>query len=87
MRCKLRVGEPELHDISVQTGKAWGLSPAHAARALTTRALQAFAKMFTCTPDDLDMHVVYDVSHNIAKARRTLRRIRAATPLTRRLAG
>ena len=24
--------------------------------------------MFTCTPDDLDMHVVYDVSHNIAKA-------------------
>ena len=29
---------------------------------------QAFAKMFTCTPDDLDMHVVYDVSHNIAKA-------------------
>lgn len=25
--------------------------------------------MFTCTPDDLDMHVVYDVSHNIAKVR------------------
>uniref|UniRef100_A0AC35TPY1 3'-phosphate/5'-hydroxy nucleic acid ligase n=1 Tax=Rhabditophanes sp. KR3021 TaxID=114890 RepID=A0AC35TPY1_9BILA len=28
---------------------------------------QAFAKTFNCTPDDLDMHVVYDVSHNIAK--------------------
>lgn len=30
---------------------------------------QAFAKMFNSTPDDLEMHVVYDVSHNIAKAR------------------
>lgn len=28
---------------------------------------QAFAKMFKSTPDDLDMHVIYDVSHNIAK--------------------
>ena len=28
---------------------------------------QAFAKMFHSTPDDLDMHVIYDVSHNIAK--------------------
>ena len=31
--------------------------------------LKAFAKMFNSTPDDLDMHVVYDVSHKIAKAR------------------
>jgi RNA-splicing ligase RtcB len=23
--------------------------------------------MFHTTPDDLDMHVIYDVSHNIAK--------------------
>lgn len=30
---------------------------------------QAFAKTFGQTPDDLDMHVVYDVSHNIAKVR------------------
>lgn len=29
--------------------------------------LQAFAKQFRMTPDDLDMHVIYDVSHNIAK--------------------
>lgn len=28
---------------------------------------QAFAKAFDSTPDDLDMHIVYDVSHNIAK--------------------
>lgn len=28
---------------------------------------QAFAKQFKMTPDDLDMHVIYDVSHNIAK--------------------
>lgn len=29
--------------------------------------LKAFAKQFKLTPDDLDMHVIYDVSHNIAK--------------------
>lgn len=28
---------------------------------------KAFAKQFKLTPDDLDMHVIYDVSHNIAK--------------------
>lgn len=28
---------------------------------------QAFAKQFNCAPDDLDMHLIYDVSHNIAK--------------------
>lgn len=33
----------------------------------TALPAQAFAKMFNSTPDDLDMHVVYDVSHNIAK--------------------
>lgn len=34
-----------------------------------TRHRQAFGKMFNASPDDLDMHVVYDVSHNIAKVR------------------
>uniref|UniRef100_A0A1I7SGI4 3'-phosphate/5'-hydroxy nucleic acid ligase n=1 Tax=Bursaphelenchus xylophilus TaxID=6326 RepID=A0A1I7SGI4_BURXY len=29
--------------------------------------LQAFARIFDSTPDDLDMQVIYDVSHNIAK--------------------
>ena len=28
---------------------------------------QAFQRIFNQTPDDLDMHVIYDVSHNIAK--------------------
>jgi len=35
--------------------------------SMTFLARQAFAKMFHSTPDDLDMHVIYDVSHNIAK--------------------
>ncbi|XP_061524209.1 RNA-splicing ligase RtcB homolog isoform X3 [Phycodurus eques] len=30
-------------------------------------SFQAFSKVFDSTPDDLDMHVIYDVSHNIAK--------------------
>lgn len=35
--------------------------------SMTFLARQAFAKMFKTTPDKLDMHVIYDVSHNIAK--------------------
>jgi tRNA-splicing ligase RtcB len=35
--------------------------------SMTFLARQAFAKIFQSTPDDLDMHLVYDVSHNIAK--------------------
>ena len=35
--------------------------------SMTFLARQAFSKMFNMAPDDLDMHVVYDVSHNIAK--------------------
>jgi tRNA-splicing ligase RtcB len=35
--------------------------------SMTFLVRQAFAKVFETTPDDLDMHVVYDVSHNIAK--------------------
>jgi len=34
---------------------------------MTFLVRQTFAKMFLMTPDDLDMHVIYDVSHNIAK--------------------
>ena len=36
--------------------------------SMTFLCRQAFAKQFSTTPDDLDMAVVYDVSHNIAKA-------------------
>ncbi|TNN17402.1 tRNA-splicing ligase RtcB isoform 2 [Schistosoma japonicum] len=35
--------------------------------SMTFLARQAFAKIFHSTPDDLDMQIIYDVSHNIAK--------------------
>lgn len=35
--------------------------------SMTFLARQAFARMFKTTPEELDMHVIYDVSHNIAK--------------------
>ncbi|XP_011297172.1 tRNA-splicing ligase RtcB homolog, partial [Fopius arisanus] len=35
--------------------------------SMTFLTRQAFAKQFEMPPDDLDMHVIYDVSHNIAK--------------------
>ena len=34
---------------------------------MTFLVRQAFAKQFGRSPADLDMHLVYDVSHNIAK--------------------
>lgn len=40
--------------------------------SMTFLTRQAFAKQFKTTPDDLDMHVVYDVSHNIAKVEQHL---------------
>jgi tRNA-splicing ligase RtcB len=36
-------------------------------QSMTFLVRQAFAKTFNSTPDDLDMHLIYDVSHNIAK--------------------
>ena len=35
--------------------------------SITYLIRQAFSKVFNSTPDDLDMQVIYDVSHNIAK--------------------
>lgn len=35
--------------------------------SMTFLCRQAFAKQFNTSPDDLDMHLIYDVSHNIAK--------------------
>lgn len=35
--------------------------------SMTFLTRQAFAKVMQSTPDDLDMHLIYDVSHNIAK--------------------
>ncbi len=34
---------------------------------MTFLSRQAFAKVFNKSPEELDMHVIYDVSHNIAK--------------------
>ena len=34
---------------------------------MTFLCRQAFARQFNTTPEELDMHVIYDVSHNIAK--------------------
>ncbi|KAL6079924.1 hypothetical protein STEG23_014376 [Scotinomys teguina] len=31
------------------------------------QSVEAFAKVFNTTPDALDLHVIYDVSHNIVK--------------------
>ena len=35
--------------------------------SMTFLTRQAFAKKLKTTPDDLDMQVIYDVSHNMAK--------------------
>lgn len=40
--------------------------------SMTFLVRQAFAKAFKTTPDRLDMHVIYDVSHNIAKVEKHL---------------
>lgn len=40
--------------------------------SMTFLTRQAFAKQFKTTADDLDMHVIYDVSHNIAKVEQHL---------------
>lgn len=36
-------------------------------QSMTFLTRQAFAKLFNKSPGELDMHVIYDVSHNIAK--------------------
>jgi len=36
-------------------------------QSMTFLVRQAFSKVFQSNPDDLDMNVIYDVSHNIAK--------------------
>lgn len=52
--------------------------------AMTFLARQAFAKVFDTTPAALDMHVVYDVSHNIAKIEQHVVDGRLATLLVHR---
>ena len=61
-----RINSPEgqayLKSMSAAANYAWVNRS-----SMTFLTRQTFAKMFNSTPDDLDMHVVYDVSHNIAK--------------------
>jgi len=61
-----RIGSPEgqdyLKSMSAAANFAWVNRS-----SMTFLCRQAFAKAFNTTPDDLDMHVIYDVSHNIAK--------------------
>merc|ERR1719293_125559 len=40
--------------------------------SMTFLTRQAFAKVFNSSPEDLDMQVIYDVSHNIAKVEQIL---------------
>ena len=61
---------------AVQEGKNYLAAMACAANyawvnrsSMTFLVRQAFQKLFKQQADDLDMHVVYDVSHNIAKVR------------------
>ena len=35
--------------------------------SMTHLTRKAFAKTFSSNPEDLGMHVIYDVSHNVAK--------------------
>lgn len=61
-----RIQSTEGHDYL--SGMAAAANFAWVNRAsMTFLARQAFAKTFHKTPLELDMHVVYDVSHNIAK--------------------
>lgn len=51
-----------------QTRKVGITADGHLATTLVVvPGLQAFAKIFESDPADLDMHLVYDVCHNIAK--------------------
>jgi len=52
--------------------------------SMTFLCRQAFAKQFGATPDDLDMAVIYDVSHNIAKVEEHMVNGKPATLLVHR---
>ena len=75
-RDKLRVNDKQLAcaRIASKEGRDYLAAMACAANyafvnraAMTYLVRQAFAKHFHQSADDLDMHLVYDVSHNIAK--------------------
>uniref|UniRef100_A0A1I8J6D6 RNA-splicing ligase RtcB homolog n=1 Tax=Macrostomum lignano TaxID=282301 RepID=A0A1I8J6D6_9PLAT len=78
-RDKIEVNDRQLACARIQSEEGQDYLKAMAAAAnyawvnrssMTFLTRQAFARQFGASPDDLDMHVVYDVSHNIAKVER-----------------
>jgi tRNA-splicing ligase RtcB len=61
-RIQSKEGQDYLNGMAAAANFAWVNRS-----SMTFLARQSFAKMFQMDPDDLDMHVIYDVSHNIAK--------------------
>lgn len=61
-----RINSPEGQDYLAAMAAASNFAWVNRA-TMTFLCRQAFAKQFGCSADDLDMNVVYDVSHNIAK--------------------
>jgi tRNA-splicing ligase RtcB len=75
-RDNLTVNDRQLACAKIQSEEGQNYLKAMAAAAnfawvnrssMTFLTRQAFAKTFESNPDDLDMHVIYDVSHNVAK--------------------
>jgi tRNA-splicing ligase RtcB len=54
--------------------------------SMTFLCRQAFAKLFKQSPDELDMNVIYDVSHNIAKVCKLYCRRRSCRSASSKLA-
>lgn len=61
-RIQSKEGNDYLEAMSAAANYAWVNRS-----SMTFLARQAFSKVFQQSPDDLDMHLIYDVSHNIAK--------------------
>lgn len=61
-RIKSQEGQDYLKAMAAAANFAWVNRS-----SMTFLSRQAFSKQFNMSPDDLDMHVIYDVSHNIAK--------------------
>eukprot|EP00047_Mylnosiga_fluctuans_P015134 m.43700 g.43700 ORF g.43700 m.43700 type:complete len:523 (+) comp5789_c0_seq3:27-1595(+) len=61
-RIRSQEGQDYLKAMSAAANYAWVNRS-----MMTFLTRQAFSKAFKQSPDDLDMHVIYDVSHNIAK--------------------
>ena len=61
-RIQSKEGDDYLKAMSAAANYAWVNRS-----SMTFLARQAFSKVFHQSPDDLDMHLIYDVSHNIAK--------------------